>query len=96
MTEFSPEALVVYQLDDLRQDLAVVGLYTRPEDAEAHLAVIPKERSPLIVPMPMASALAVLREEGNIVHTHLFEQRLDRLAERVSQLTAVVTAQHAA
>jgi hypothetical protein len=96
MTEFSPEALVVYQLDDMRQDLEVVGLYTHPEDAETHVAVIPKERNPIIIPMPMASALAVLREEGNIVHTHLFEQRLDRLAERVSQLTAVLAAKKVA
>jgi hypothetical protein len=46
--------------------------------------------------MSMASALAVLREDGNIVRTHLFEQRLDRLAERVSQLTAVLAAKKVA
>jgi hypothetical protein len=96
MTEHSPEALVVYQLDDLRHDLEVVGLYTHRDEAEAHQAAIPKERSPLVIPMSMASALAVLREEGNIVHTHLFEQRLDRLAERVSQLTAVLAAKKVA
>lgn len=96
MTEFSPEALVIYQLDDLRHKLEVVGVYTHPEDADAHLAEIPKERNPVIVTMPMASALAVLREEGNIVLTHLFEQRLDRLAERVSQLTAVLAAKKVA
>lgn len=96
MTEHSPEALVVYQLDDLRQDLEVVGLYTHQDEADTHAAGIPKERNPLIVPMSMASALAVLREDGNIVRTHLFEQRLDRLAERVSQLTAVLAAKKVA
>lgn len=96
MTEFSPEALVVYQLDDLRQKLEVVGVYTHSEDAETHLAEIAQDRSPLIVPMPMASALAVLREEGNVVHSQLLERRLDRLAERVSQLTAVLAAKKVA
>jgi hypothetical protein len=76
--------------------LVIAGVYTHPEEAEAHQAQLPESSSPVIIPMTMAAALAALREEGKGEFEHIFEQRLTRLAERVGQLTAVVTAQHAA
>jgi hypothetical protein len=96
MSEITLEALVLYRLDEARHTLVIAGVYTHPEEAEAHQAQLPESSSPVIIPMTMAAALAALREEGKGEFEHIFEQRLTRLAERVGQLTAVVTAQHAA
>jgi hypothetical protein len=96
MSEITPEALVLYRLDEVREALVVAGVYTHRDEAEAHMASLPDSTRALIVPMTMPDALTALREEGKGEFEHIFEQRLSRLAERVGQLTAVVTAQHAA
>lgn len=96
MSAQAPEALVVYRLDALHQDLEVVGVYTHRDEAEAHKAQLPADSNPLVISMTMEAALAVLRGEGQHAFEHIFEQRLERLAERVGQLTAVVAAKQVA
>lgn len=96
MSEITPEALVLYRLGELRQDFQVVGVYTHRDEAEAHLAQLPERSNPLIIPMTMEAAMAVLRNEGQSAFEHIFERRLERLAERVGQLTAVVAAKQVA
>jgi hypothetical protein len=96
MSEITPEALVLYRLDEVRESVVVAGVYTHRDEAEAHLASLPDSTRALIVPMTMADALTALREEGKGEFEHIFEQRLSRLAERVSQLTAVVAAKKVA
>lgn len=96
MTEMTPEALVLYRLDEVRQTVVVAGVYTHRDEAESHMASLPDSTRALIVPMTMADALATLREEGKGEFEHIFEQRLSRLVERVGQLTAVVAAKKVA
>jgi hypothetical protein len=96
MSEITPKALVVYRLDALRQDLEVVGVYTHRDEAEAHLAQLPTDSNPLVITMTMDAAMAVLRGEGQSQFEHIFERRLERLAERVGQLAAVVAAKQVA
>jgi hypothetical protein len=96
MSEITPEALVLYRLDEARHSLVVAGVYTHTDEAEAHLAQLPESSSPVIIPMSMDAAMAVVRGEGQGEFAHIFEQRLSRLAERVSQLTAVVAAKKVA
>lgn len=96
MSEIAPKALVVYRLDALRQDLEVVGVYTHRDEAEAHKASLPEESNPLVISMTMDAAMAVLRGEGQSAFEHIFERRLERLAERVGMLAAVVAAKQVA
>lgn len=96
MSELTPEALVLYRLDKARHSVVVAGVYTHPDEAEAHRASLPDSAHALIIQMTMPQALAVLREEGQGDFAHIFEQRLARLAERVGQLTAVVAAKKVA
>jgi len=96
MSARAPVALVVYRLDALQQNLEVVGVYTHREEAEAHRALLPEESNPLIISMTMEAAMAVLRGEGQSAFEHIFERRLERLAERVGQLAAVVAAKQVA
>lgn len=96
MSAQTPKALVVYRLDALHQDLEVVGVYTHHDEAEAHRSQLPEDSNAMVISMSMEAAMAVLRGEGQSAFEHIFERRLERLAERVGQLAAVVAAKQVA
>ena len=94
MNAHSPEVLVVYSLDLLHDDLEVVGIYTHQDEAEA--AQADAGDCSVVVPMSMAQALAIVRENAVAEQSHRFQHRLDQVTERLGQLTALITAQKVA
>lgn len=96
MDKDSANVFVVFRLDALHRGLEAVGVYTHEDEAEAHRERVELDRSAVVVPMSMESALALLREEGRHDMSVVVQQRLDRLTERVGELSAVVAAQRAA
>lgn len=96
MSQHDPEVLVIFQIDPLHEVFEVVGVFSQRADAEAVLANLPAECCPHLFETTMSCALGQIRADAHNERYQALEKRLDGLAERVGQLTAVLTAQRAA